>query len=278
MSWIDANFQAIFSAKNIVKIAKILDRKDEVAFLEDEAEYLENYVNQKVWDNEKNFYFDRYRNGELSTVKTIGAFWGIIADAVPKNRLEAFISHLKDEKQFKRPHRVPSINADHPDYKFDGGYWMGGVWPPTNYMILRGLTKIGENDLAFDIAENHLRNVWAVYKKYDTVFENYSPEFEEPGKPSRRDFVGWGGLPPVAVFLEYYLGIRPNLPEKQIIWDIRLSQEHGILKYPFGKTGLIDLKCEKRNSTNEEPNITAKSNESITIIVRWKNKEKILKT
>ncbi|HRR06713.1 MAG TPA: trehalase family glycosidase, partial [Victivallales bacterium] len=199
LSWIDANFQALFSAKNLLKIAEILGRKDEVKFLEIEAEFLQQFINEKMWNEKESFYFDRYRDGTLNSVKSVGAFWGLIADAVPEERLDTFISNLKDEKQFNRPHRVPSINANHPAYKSDGGYWLGSVWPPTNYMILRGLTKIGEDDLAFEIAENHLKNVWAVFKKYGTVFENYSPEFEEPGKPAMKDFVGWGGVPPIAV-------------------------------------------------------------------------------
>ena len=278
MSWIDANFQALFSAGNLLKIADILGRRDEVGFLADEVEYLHKYINQNMWDGDACFYFDRYSNGELNTLKTIGAFWGIIAEAIPADRLVSFISHLRDEKQFNRPHRVPSINADHPSYKHDGGYWLGAVWPPTNYMILRSLSKIGEDDLAFEIAESHLRNVWAVFNKYGTVYENYSPEHEEPGKPAMKDFVGWGGIPPVAVFLEYYLGIRPDVPNNQIIWDVRICQSHGVLKYPFGTSGIIDLKCESRKNNSEEPSISAKSTHPIKIIVKWQGGSKTIST
>ncbi len=274
MSWIDANFQAIYSAKNLLRIADVLGRRDEVKFLEEEIESLDSFVNRKMWDEEHAFYFDRYRDGELNSVKTVGAFWGIIAEAVPKRRLKSFIANLRDEAQFKRPHMVPSMPANHPLYAKTGGYWRGAVWPPTNYMILRGLTKIGEDDLAFEIAENHLRNVWETFKKHGTVFENYAPESSEPGMPAVKDFVGWGGVPPVAVFLEYYLGIRPDVPNNSILWDIRLTKEHGVENYPFGNDGIISLKCGKRSNAAEKPVVTAKSNRDLRLILKWNDGRK----
>ncbi len=269
MSWIDANFQAIFSAKNLLAIADTIGRRDEVKFLEDEIEHLERFIDEKMWSDDASFYFDRYRDGKLNAVKSVGAFWGIIADAVPRRTLKSFVSNLRDRKQFGRPHMVPSISADHPLYEKTGGYWRGSVWPPTNYMILRGLTKIGEDDLAFEIAENHLRNVWEAFEKHGTVFENYAPEFSGPGTPAVRDFVGWGGLPPVAVFLEYYLGVRPDVPKNRILWDIRLTDNHGIENYPFGNDGVISLKCERRDAQSEEPIVFARSNRDLELVVRW---------
>ena len=43
----------------------------------------------------------------------------------------AFIAHLDNEAEFKRPHRVPTLSADHPLYEEYGGSWKGGVWAPT---------------------------------------------------------------------------------------------------------------------------------------------------
>ncbi len=269
MGWIDANFQAVYSAKTLLKMGEVLGRKDELRFLEKELSSLEGWINANMWSESEEFYFDRRRDGSLSSHKTIGAFWGIIAEAVPNERLKSLVRHLTDESQFNRFHRVPSIPANDPFYDSAGAYWCGAVWPPTNYMILRGLSKIGEDKLAFEIAKNHLRNVWLAYEKHGTLFENYAPETAEPGLPAKKDFVGWGGLPPIAVFLEYFIGIRPNVPENSILWDIRLTEEHGVENYPFGKDGLLSLKCEKRSSAGEAPKISAKSSIPVKLTVRW---------
>ena len=44
----------------------------------------------------------------------------------------------------------------------------------------------------------HLCNVVAVFKQTGTVWENYAPARVAPGQPSRRDFVGWTGIGPIA--------------------------------------------------------------------------------
>jgi hypothetical protein len=145
------------------------------------------------------------------------------------------VAHLDDPRAFKRPHRVPSLSADHPGYDARGGYWKGAVWAPTTYMVLRGLTDVGRDALAHEIARNHLDNVVAVFEKTGTVHENYAPESAAPGAPSKPDFVGWTGLPPIAVLLEYVFGLRPDAAAGRLLWDVRLTDAHGVRRYPFGR-------------------------------------------
>ncbi|HRR06252.1 MAG TPA: hypothetical protein P5105_03120, partial [Victivallales bacterium] len=64
----------------------------------------------------------------------------------------------------------------------------------------------------------------------------------------------------------------------QIIWDIRLLDTHGVENYPFGNDGIINLKCEKRNSISDEPVVTVKSNKTINLIVKWGKQKKIVTT
>jgi hypothetical protein len=56
-------------------------------------------------------------------------------------------------------------------------------------MVLRGLTEVGRDALAHDIARNHLDNVVTVFEKTGTVHENYAPESAAPapvGRPADR--------------------------------------------------------------------------------------------
>ncbi len=163
------------------------------------------------------------------------------------------------------------MSADHVEYKKDGGYWLGGVWAPTNYMAIRGLHQYGYNKLAHEIGLNHLNNVVEVFKKTNTVWENYAPESAAPGNPAKNDFVGWTGLPPVAVLFEFVFGLRPDVSKSKLTWDIRLLEEHGVYQYPFGKHGLINLKCLKRNSIKEKPVTEVDSNISLDLEIYWDN-------
>lgn len=276
ISWIDACSQQYLSAQIIINMAKVLGKEDEVEPYRQEAELLKSIINDKMWDEETAFYYDKTRDGKTSGVKTVASFWTLIAGLVPKDRAERFISHLDNEKEFKRPNRVPTLSADHPSYCKEGGYWCGSVWAPTNYMVLSGLKKYGYDKLAFEIAKDYVDNVVSVFNETNTLFENYSPESAAPGNYSKKDFVGWTGLAPISVLFEYVFGIQPNEEEKKLVWKINLTDEHGVKQYPFGDC-TIDLLCEKREDIGCEPVIHLTSDKPVTLQVEYNGKTKIYK-
>ncbi|MEX2606568.1 MAG: trehalase family glycosidase, partial [Kiritimatiellia bacterium] len=98
---------------------------------------------------------------------------------------------------------VPSLPLDDPEYKPWGAYWRGGVWPPTNYMVLCGLRKQGREDLARELAGRMFAVVETVFQQTGTFWENVAPEFPAYGNPSRPDFCGWSALIPIAVSREF---------------------------------------------------------------------------
>jgi hypothetical protein len=163
---------------------------------------------------------------------------------------------------------------DGPNYQAAGGYWRGGVWPPTNYMLLCGLSQTGYDDLAYQIACNHHDNVVQVFQDTGTVWEFYAPEMAAPGqrhdgKPARHDMVGWGGLGPVAVLLEYRFGLRPDVPRQRLVWDIRELEAFGVNRYPFGAEGLLNLSCAARSQPSDKPVVQIESNCPLEVELRW---------
>ncbi len=276
MTWIDTTLQQILAARQLVFMAEVLGRRGEIQDVEAEAEYVTKFINEHLWDDARVFYFDRWRDGTLSGVKSVAAYWALLAGVVPMDRLPRFVEHLRNPAEFNRPHRVPSLSADHPSYSPQGEYWLGSVWAPTNYMILRGLTQAGEDALAHEIAVNHLDNVVKVYLETGTLWENYAPESVSRGNISKGDFVGWTGLAPIAVLFEYGLGLRPDVLKSRILWDIHLLEEHGVSRYPYGEKGLLELQCARRRFDIEEPLITASSNVPVELVVRWAGGSKAL--
>jgi len=293
MTWVDATFQAILSGKVLLRMAVLLKREAEVRGLREEVEHLIDYSKKYLWNEQLNFYCDRFANGDLSTVKHIGAYWTLLAESTPEIHLSRLVTHLENPAEFNRVHRIPALSADDPGYSGTGDYWCGGVWAPTNYMVLKGLDEIGQNDLAHDIAKNHLENVVRVFESDDTswagaeqfrryfhladlevddkhtLWENYAPDAIEPGSHSKPGYVGWTGLPPIAVLLEDVFGITPDANSNQITWHIRLLDEHGVRHYPLGLNGLLDLKCNRRNSPLDRPLIEIHSDIPLTMKVIW---------
>ncbi len=274
MVWVDATIQQILSAKILVKMAKLLGRDEETKELEPEIEFLTEQVNSLLWDEESGYYYDLRRNGELNYVKTIGSYWALLAEIVPEERLPKFLAHLENEAEFKRPHRVPALSADHPEYSADGDYWNGSIWAPTNYMVLKGLELNGENRLIREIAENHLENVVSVFEKTGTLWENYAPERADRGDPAKSDFVGWTGLVPIAVLFEYVFGLRPDAMEKKIVWHLNRTERHGVLRYPF-MGHEYDIICESY-TPGERPQITVKGDAALTLELHYGDKTETL--
>lgn len=277
MVWVDACIQQTLSAKILLQIADIIGRSDDenLSTLKEEIKSLTAIINDKLWHDEDAFYYDLWKTGELNKVKSAGAYWALLADVIPKERLDKFVAHLNNPNEFNRPCRVPTLSADHPDYKGDGEYWRGGVWAPTNYMILKGLEKNGYENLAYDIAKNCLDNVISVFKSDQTLYENYAPEKASKGNPAKNDFVGWSGLFPISIMFEYVFGIRPQAKQRKIVWNVRLLEKHGVKNYPLDGLS-IDLICEERATENDEPIITAICDEPIEIEIRYASKTKII--
>ncbi len=269
MTWLDTCLQQLFIGKLLVDFGFYVERWQEIEDIEDESKTLKKLIKEKLWAPETNFFYDKYADGSLGTLQSIGAYWALWTDVLDEAEMKAFVAHLSDPETFYRPHPVPSIPANHEKYQSDGRYWQGGVWAPTNYMIIKGLQKNGFNSLAFDLAMKHHAQVGEVFKKTGTFFEYYAPESAEPGLLARPDFVGWTGLVPVAILFESIFGINPDYLNKILNWHVSLTEEHGIDRYPIGPEGMLSLRCLARSSAKQRPQLEITTNIELKLNLSW---------
>lgn len=274
MVWLDVCIQQLFVANLLLEMGLYLERWQEIEEFEDEAKMLSAYINENLWNDSENFLFDQYADGSLSTTKGIHAYWALLTNILDKDRVTRFVGELENPETFNRPHRVPSLAANNPKYKENGRYWQGGVWPGANYMVVTGLKNQGFDDLAHEIAMNHYNQVLEVYRNTGTFWEYYAPEAAEPGFMARPDFVGWTGLPPVSGLIEHIMGLSGDYHRKQVTLDVRLTEEYGLKRYPFGPDGMIDLQVAGRSSATQEPKVTVLSNLPFELVVQWNGKQK----
>ena len=176
----------------------------------------------------------------------MGGYWALLAGVVPPARLGPFVAHLEDPRAFKRPHRVPSLSADHPSYDPRGGYWKGAVWAPTTYMVLRGLTEVGRDALAHEIGRNHLDNVVAVFEKtghrprelrarVGRAGHAVEAQLRRAGRACRPSRCCWSTSSACA----------PTRRRGASLWDVRLTEAHGVRRYPLGPNVSIDLSLRR---------------------------------
>lgn len=276
MIWNDACMQELMNCKILTDMAKVLGRQEDAAGLKAERDRLIKVVNEKLWDDKTAFYYDLWKNGELNFVKHIGAYWALLAEIVSPDNAERFIAHLTDEKEFAAPFMIPALSKDHPAFHPEGEYWRGGVWAPTNYMVLAGLDRYEKFDLSHKIGLNYVENVVSVFNDTGTLFENYAPVYGENGRArkgniSRPEFVGWTGIAPISVLFEFVFGIKPDAENNTISWHIDLTDRFGVERYPFGKDATLTLLCEKRESVHDEPVVKITSDRPVKVKLIWDN-------
>ena len=275
MSWIDANSQALLSARLLLRIASVLGRSEQTQDLRDEITVLETLLSRQ-WNPTTGCHVDRHRDGSLGQVIGAASFWPLLAGATTPEQTQRLVELLEDPRHFNRPHRVPSLGASHPAYNPDGDYWCGSVWPPVVLCVVRALSDHGRHDLAYAIGRNHLDNVVAVHRDTGTLWENYSPEAALPGKPAKPDFVGWSGIGPITILLEQIFGLRPEADHNLLVWDVRLCDGHGVERYPFGRQAVVDLAVDSRASPTDRPQVRIRSTRPLTVDLRWAGGSELL--
>jgi hypothetical protein len=235
---VDISAQMVLFARNLSQIARILGRFETALALDRESASLADRINTLMWDPNKRFYFDLTRDGHRVPVRTVAAYWTLLAHVASPQQARSLADELLNPKTFGRPDPVPTCSADEPGYFSIGGYWRGAVWAPTNTMVIRGLELYGYDDLAKSIALKHLGIVADVFEKTGTIWENYAPDASQPGRNTdsslvAKNFVGWSGIAPILYLLEFGVGLKPNAQANELVWTIGSGKKSGCERYRF---------------------------------------------
>ncbi|MBN2282247.1 MAG: hypothetical protein JXQ65_16820 [Candidatus Marinimicrobia bacterium] len=241
--WVEMSSQMVIMYNNLAEMCHFLQEFEKEKRYQEISCQISAAINQWCWNDEIGFYFDVKANGEQFLKKTSGGFWPLLAGICDEKQAEKLISHLKNPREFWRPVVFPTLAADEEEYKPDGGYWLGGVWAPTNVMIIKGLENYHDQEFAAAATEKYLEAIFEVFEKTGTLWENYSPEKYEPGNPAKPDFVGWTGCGPIQLLIENVIGIKMNCIDRQITWDLYRADRHGVQNFFMGKNK-ISLICE----------------------------------
>jgi hypothetical protein len=230
---IDISSEMVLFASHLSEIARIRGDNGESHRFALDAQRLTHLINDQMWDPQRQFYFDLMLEGKRAPVKTIAAFWPLLARVASPIQARALAQELENPKTFKRMHRVPTLAADEAGYDPAGGYWRGSVWAPTVAMVIRGLENFGYQALAREIAFNHLDMISKVFEKTGTIWENYAPDSAAPGKPARPDFAGWGALGPILCLIEYAIGLRADAASNRLTWNLSPGPRQGCGQFRF---------------------------------------------
>jgi hypothetical protein len=268
---VDISSEMVMFGDQLADLAELLGKEKEAVAFRGEAAETAVLIRQKMWDPDEKFFYDLTLNGERSPIKTIAGYWTLLAGVANQEQADALAGELNDSSSFGRHHRVPTLAADQPGYDRYGGYWRGAVWAPTETMVIRGLERYGKNDLAREIALEHLTRMGTVFEETGTVWENYSADTTMPGSPAKPDFVGWTGIGPILYLIEFAIGIKADALQNRIDWNVTSPDRVGMQRFRFGER-TVDLVCEPADKSGRRT-IKVSSSKPLTLVVQWKGEE-----
>ena len=205
MNLSDIGLNSLFAADALYlsKIANVIGLLADSDHLLKEWESMKRKINEKLWNEEKEAYMDRYWNGEFSSRIAPTTFYPLLAKIPTKERAELLIKkHLLNEKEFWGDFIIPSISRSDNAYN-DQIYWRGRIWPPMNYLVYLGLIEYEMDLIALEFAIKSSRLFMKEWLQHGHCHENYNAitgngdDVPTPAKPYSEGsdrFYSWGAL------------------------------------------------------------------------------------
>lgn len=253
--YIDLACQQALSAMCIARICGSLGDTEKQKFYESEHKRICDLINRYHWSEKVGFYFDFFSRDfaeervKFINSKTAAAFWTLLCGCAQGERKQRMISHMFNEEEFYTLIPFATLSRDDPNYDPEGGYWLGGIWPPTNYAAIRGLKETGTPELAREAAIKYLEGMCKVANNptYGSIWEAYAPEAYRPASAEdgvivRANFVGWGGLAPITMLIENIIGLTFNAPENTVYFRL-FPETIGGLKNMLFCGGKVSIVC-----------------------------------
>jgi hypothetical protein len=286
LTWTTGAFAATAfrAAETLVmaRIATLVGRPDMAQFFAAEHRRLGDYINQHYWDAEHQLYNDlcdpnhvvaAYRDpqlaGQFITEIKPGVFdvaaWTFLplfAEIAPPERVQALVRLVQDaDKGFNFPNGIGDSSRLSPSLPKNFAN-ADNILPPIPRVVQEGFARAGHRAAVQDLAERYCAAMAAAYTKEGTIRESLSstkPTFN--GQP---EFVGWGGVGPIANLIEYVLGIDLNVPHNTIVWHVHRTERHGLRHLKLGEF-YVDLLCAERATADAPCQLTVTSGGAFTL-------------
>lgn len=237
---IDFNCQQALSVLYLSSLGDILNDKEISYQYKRRYFMLKTRINSLMWDQETNFYYDLDKNQQRLPVKTLAAYWSILAEIVSQENLESMIAYLKDPKFFGSPNPFPSVAISEPSFSEEGLGYNGAVYPELTFMVIKALEKYEQWELAREKAISHLYFIldtfhpeggakgsfWQAYLPLRDGYAQPPAGIEVP--ENRTDYIIYTSLATITLMIENVVGMFISLPRKTVDWIVPTLELMGI--------------------------------------------------
>ncbi|MDD7739754.1 MAG: trehalase family glycosidase [Fusicatenibacter sp.] len=205
------NAHFIRFSKMMIQIAKQFGYEEDIREYQEACDRVSKALLEKSWDEDSGYFgYVLYREEDqtweiLRTPegenynKGVDGITPLIDGICSLQQEQKLLAHLKSEQELMSPVGISTVDMS-ASYYYDNGYWNGSVWFPYQYLIWKALLDIGENALAFQVAQRAL-SAW----KQEVDFSYNTFEMIQIATAQGGWFHQFGGLSaPIAIWYQAY--------------------------------------------------------------------------
>lgn len=172
-----------YVVSEIAYVARILEELSpenrEAVHLGWMGEELAREVQEYFWDEERQFFVDRYPDDDPVDALTIAGLIPLFAGVATPDQAAALVEeHVRSSDGFWTPFPLASLART--DRRFDQNMWRGATWPGMNLLLIHGLRRYGYQDLAAELRERTIEQISYWYQRTGSLWEFYDSLAERP--------------------------------------------------------------------------------------------------
>ena len=239
--FIDLACQQALSAKCLSLIFEKLGNGEKAKYYKEENERICTLINERHYSEKAGWYFNFFQRGwenervKFINAKTAAGFWTLVSGVAKGQRARSVVGHMFNQEEFYTKIPFATLSKDDPNYDSAGGYWLGGVWAPTNLAGIKGLMELGYYENATEAAYKILDGMCKVESDpaFGSIWECYAPDSYRPATTEyntlcRDEFVGWSGIAPITMLIENIIGLTFDATKNQVTFRLNSRKECGL--------------------------------------------------
>jgi len=162
----------LFAEKHYLKnMAELLGMDEDVEKYKSEAIQLKKQIQTLMYDPDDGYFYDiRLEDGSFVKVKGPEGWIPLWAGVALQTQADAVIEKILNPRIFNTKIPFPTLDASHPEFNPEKGYWRGPVWMDQAYFALMGLKKYGYENEVLKLTSKLFNEI-----QYPALYENYHP-------------------------------------------------------------------------------------------------------
>ena len=173
---VDLNAYLYAEKRHLAQIAIALQQTDKASLYETEADQLKAQIQTLFFDKKSGWFYDIDIDSKkpLTTMGPEGwiPLWAGVATKAQAAQVR---EHMLDTALFATYIPFPTLNAAHPKFKPQNGYWRGPIWLDQVYFAIKGLKNYSYHQDAQKMTKHVIQRLEGFQNADTPIFENYHP-------------------------------------------------------------------------------------------------------